>query len=174
MPFIEDKFATVRSPEGRAVFGKSSGGFGALTLAMHHPEIFAHCVSHSGDMGFDACYGADLLKLCAAVEKCGRSLPRFVAEFRRSRDKAGIDFGAINALGMDACYSPNPQSPCGFDVPVDRARESSAVWKRWEALDPVHAGARRRDPRASRPCGSTRGRRTSSSCISARAANPTP
>lgn len=142
--FIEDKFATVRSPEGRAVLGKSSGGFGALTLAMHHPEIFAHCVSHSGDMGFDACYGGDLLKLCAAAEKFGRSLPRLTAEFRRSRDKAGFDFGAINALGMSACYSPNPKSPVGFDVPVDlrTGERLPAVWKRWEALDPVHACAR--------------------------------
>ncbi|OGS40012.1 MAG: hypothetical protein A2506_02870 [Elusimicrobia bacterium RIFOXYD12_FULL_66_9] len=142
--FIEDKFATVRSPEGRAVFGKSSGGFGALTLAMNHPEIFAHCVSHSGDMGFEACYGGDLLKLCAAVEKFGRSMPRFLAEFRRSRDKAGFDHGSINALGMAACYSPNPKSPYGFDLPVDlrTGERIPAVWKRWEALDPVFACAR--------------------------------
>lgn len=142
--FIEDKFATVRRPEGRAVLGKSSGGFGALTLAMHHPEVFAHCVSHSGDMGFEACYGADLLKLCSAAEKCGRSMPRFLAEFLRSRDKAGFDHGAINALGMAACYSPNPKSPCGFDLPVDlrTGERIAAVWKRWEALDPVHACAK--------------------------------
>ncbi len=142
--FIEDKFATVRSPEGRAVFGKSSGGFGALTLAMHHPEVFAHCVSHSGDMGFTACYGGDLLKLCGAVEKCGRSMPRFLAEFRRSRDKVGFDHGAINALGMAACYSPNPKSPYGFDLPVDlrTGERVPAVWKRWDALDPVFACAK--------------------------------
>lgn len=139
--FMEDKFAAMRGPEGRAVLGKSSGGFGALTLAMRHPEVFGHCAGHSGDAGFDACYGGDLLKLCAALEKYGRSVPRYLAEFRRSRDKAGFDHGAMNALAMSACYSPNPASPFGFDIPMDArtGERVPAVWRRWEALDPVHA-----------------------------------
>ena len=139
--YIEDKFAVVRSPDGRAVLGTSSGGFGALTLAMRRPDVFGHCVSHSGDMGFEACYGGDFYKLCAALEKYGRSFSRFLAAFRNSRDKEGFDFGAINALAMAACYSPNPRSPFGFDLPVDliTGERLPEVWKRWEALDPVHS-----------------------------------
>jgi enterochelin esterase family protein len=142
--FIEDKFSTMRSPDGRAVFGSSSGGFGALTLGMRHPEVFGHVVSHSGDAGFDAGYGLDLLKLCVALEKYGGSAARFVAEFRAARDKSGFDFAAINAVAMAACYSPNPKSALGFDLPVDvrTGERIPAVWKRWEALDPVHACAR--------------------------------
>lgn len=142
--FIEDKFAAVRGPEGRALLGKSSGGFGALTLAMRRPEAFGHAVSHSGDMGFDACYLPDLRKLCAALDRFGGSPARLVAEFRRSRDKAGFDHAVINALAMSACYSPNPKSPLGFDLPVDpRTGELlPAVWRRWEALDPARACAR--------------------------------
>ncbi len=143
--FIEDKFAAMRGPAGRAVFGVSSGGFGALTLAMRHPEVFGHAVSHSGDMGFDACYHGDLLKLCAAVQARGGSPARFAAELRRTRDKSGFDFGAINALAMASCYSPNPRAPLGFDLPVDprTGERVPAVWKRWEAHDPVHACVRR-------------------------------
>lgn len=146
--FIEDKFAAMRGPEGRALLGSSSGGFGALTLAMRHPEVFGHAAAHSADLGFDAGYGVDLLKLCAALQKYGASAERFVTEFRRSRDKSGFDFAAVNAVAMAACYSPNPKSPLGFDLPVDprTGEKIPAVWKRWEALDPVnacvkHAGA---------------------------------
>jgi enterochelin esterase family protein len=146
--FIEDKFAAMRGPEGRAVLGSSSGGFGALTLAMRHPEVFGHAAAHSADLGFDAGYGPDLLKLCAALQKYGGSAAKFVAEFRRSRDKSGFDHSAINAIAMSACYSPNAKSPLGFDLPVDprTGEKIPAVWKRWEALDPVHACAKYAGP----------------------------
>jgi S-formylglutathione hydrolase FrmB len=142
--YIEDKFAVVSAPEGRALFGGSSGGFGALTLGMRHPDVFGHVASHSGDAGFEACYAGDFLKLCVAVEKYKGSLQRFVNEFRASRDKKGFGHETINVIGMSSCYSPNPKSPVGFDVPVDLRTGAMipAVWKRWEALDPVHACAR--------------------------------
>ena len=142
--FIEDKFAAHRVPEGRALFGGSSGGFGALTLGMRHPDVFGHVYSHSGDAGFEACYASDMLKLCVALEKFGGSLPKLVAAFRASRDKRGFDHHVINAIGMASCYSPNPKSPVGFDVPVDLRTGAAlpAVWKRWADLDPVNACVR--------------------------------
>jgi len=143
--FIEDKFAAVRGPEGRAVFGSSSGGYGALTLGMTHPETFGHVAAHSADAGFDACYAADFPKACAALQKYGGSPARFVAEFRAARDKTRFDHAVVNAIGMASCYSPNPKSALGFDLPFD-ARTGElvpAVWKKWEAHDPVHACVKR-------------------------------
>ncbi|MFI5345267.1 MAG: alpha/beta hydrolase [Elusimicrobiota bacterium] len=142
--FIEDKFAAVRGPEGRALFGSSSGGYGALMLGMRHPEVFGHVAAHSADLGFDACYGTDFPKVCAALQKYGGSVARFVAEFRAARDKSAFDHAAINAVAMAACYSPNPKSQLGFDFPVDvrTGEKIAAVWKRWEAHDPVHACAK--------------------------------
>lgn len=142
--YIEDKFAVLRAPEGRALFGGSSGGYGALMLGMRHPDVFGHVYSHSGDAGFEACYASDMLKLCVALEKYGGSLEKFVAAFRASRDKAGFSHDTINAIGMSSSYSPNPESRVGFDVPVDLRTGAllPAVWKRWEALDPVHACAK--------------------------------
>lgn len=142
--FIEDKFAAMRGPEGRALFGSSSGGFGAFTLAMRHPEVFAHAACHSGDAGFDACYATDFPKVCAALQKHGGSAAKFLAEFRAARDKTRFDHAVVNAIGMAACYSPNPKSPLGFDLPFDTRTGAliPAVWKRWEALDPVNAVAK--------------------------------
>ncbi len=142
--FIDDKHATVRHPEGRAVIGKSSGGFGALTLAMRHPEVFLHCVSHSGDMAFDACYVPDFYKTVAALGKHGGSPKKFLEAFRASREKEGFDHAAINSFAMAACYSPNESSPFGFDLPFDERTGEllPAVWKRWQALDPVNAAVK--------------------------------
>src|SRR5207253_7582250 len=97
--YIEDKFAAHRAPEGRALMGMSSGGYGALTLGMRHPDVFGHVLSHSGDVAFEACYAADMLKLCVAVEKHGGSLERLVADFRRSRAKPGFSHDTNNPLG---------------------------------------------------------------------------
>lgn len=38
---IDAGFRTIAEPRARAISGHSMGGFGALNLAMHHPEVFA-------------------------------------------------------------------------------------------------------------------------------------
>jgi enterochelin esterase family protein len=141
VPFIQDKFAVMDQAAGRAIFGTSSGGFGALTLGMRYPNTFGHVVSHSGDMGFDTCYQADFLKLCVTLQRYPRGLGQFLEEFRRARDKSAYDHSALNAVAMAACYTPNPKSPWGFDLPVDThtGEMIPSVWKRWQALDPVTA-----------------------------------
>jgi S-formylglutathione hydrolase FrmB len=45
-------FPTIRSRRGRAVAGLSMGGFGAMMLALKHPDVFAAAVSHSGAFYF--------------------------------------------------------------------------------------------------------------------------
>jgi enterochelin esterase family protein len=126
------------------VAGKSSGGYGALMLAMRHPEVFAHAASHSGDMLFEVCYGADIVKFVSALDSFGGSPERFLKEFRAARDKDSFDHAAINIMAMSACYSPNPKCRIGFDLPcdLDTAELIPEVWARWKSLDPVVAAAR--------------------------------
>jgi enterochelin esterase family protein len=40
---------------------------------------------------------------------------------------------------MSACYSPNPDSPCGFELPFElyTGRLRPDVWQRWLTLDPL-------------------------------------
>lgn len=141
VPYIDDKFPTMRDRKARAVMGKSSGGFGALHLSMKHPEVFGHAVSHSGDMLFDVGYAAEFPKFVAGLDKFGGSAEKWLAAFRASRDKEGFSHTAINMMAMASCYSPNPKSPLGFDLPCDlRTGEVlPKVWARWKDFDPVHA-----------------------------------
>lgn len=130
VPFIEDKLAVRRDAAGRAVMGKSSGGYGALMLAMRRPDVFAHAVSHSGDMLFEHCYLPDFPKFVSLLR--GRTAAALRKEFLESRAKDRYDHVIPNTLAMAACYS-NGELP--FD---ERTAElKPAVWRRWKALDPV-------------------------------------
>jgi len=145
VPYVDSKYRTIPRPEARAVLGKSSGGYGALVLAMLRPGVFGHAASHSGDMFFEVCYALDFPKCVNALARFGGSFRRFLAEFQAAPDKAGFPHELINAAGMSSCYSPNAKSPLGFDLPFDErtAELKAEVWKRWKALDPVELAPRR-------------------------------
>lgn len=143
--YIDHKYATVAAPEGRALFGKSSGGFGALSIVMRRPGVFAHAASHSGDMGFDLGYGADMPKYVTALGKFGDSPEKFLAAFRASNERESFDHSVVNMLAMASCYSPNPKAKLGFDLPFapKTGERDEAVWKRWLEFDPVEAAPKR-------------------------------
>jgi len=46
--WVDSTYRTIASREGRGIAGLSMGGFGALMLAMRHPDLFAVAASHSG------------------------------------------------------------------------------------------------------------------------------
>lgn len=46
--WVDHHYATIASRDGRAIAGLSMGGYGALMLAMRHPDVFAAAASHSG------------------------------------------------------------------------------------------------------------------------------
>ncbi|MBC5804227.1 MAG: enterochelin esterase, partial [Candidatus Eremiobacteraeota bacterium] len=50
--YVDEHYPTLAQEGGRAVVGKSSGGFGALYLAMHYPGTFAAFAAHSADSNF--------------------------------------------------------------------------------------------------------------------------
>ena len=60
--FIDDTFATIDSPSGRAIGGLSMGGYGAMKLGLKYPDIFGSIASHSGVLDIAASYreAADL------------------------------------------------------------------------------------------------------------------
>jgi S-formylglutathione hydrolase FrmB len=47
-PFIEARYRTRTDPGGRAIAGLSMGGFGAMSYAARHPDLFGFAASFSG------------------------------------------------------------------------------------------------------------------------------
>jgi poly(3-hydroxybutyrate) depolymerase len=70
LPAIEERFGCGGTGR-RGVFGKSSGGYGAMTHALRHSDVWSAAACHSGDMGFELCYLPDMpavLRALAGVE----------------------------------------------------------------------------------------------------------
>ena len=59
VPFIDGELRTLAAREHRGVFGKSSGGYGALLHAMKYPKCWGAAASHSGDAGFETLYAPE-------------------------------------------------------------------------------------------------------------------
>ncbi len=136
MPFVAARYRV----KGWGVFGKSSGGYGAIMLAMRHPGAFLAMADHSGDAGFELCYMPDFGAALDAFRDAGgpsRWLERFWADNNRHRRKW---MKPLNILAMAAHYSPNPSAPLGIDIPfdLDTGEIRPDVWERWRACDPVN------------------------------------
>ena len=138
-PWIDANYPTLAGR--RAVVGKSSGGFGALHLAMRHPGVFPVAASISGDCHFEYCYGPDTLACARGLIPFGGDPAKFLAEFEAKPSLDGDNHVVLNILAMSACYSPNVAAPLGFDLPMDprTGERIDAVWRRWLEFDPVLA-----------------------------------
>ncbi len=139
VPHIDRMYRTSAGPEGRGVFGKSSGGYGAIMLGLQHPDVFGAVACHSGDMAFDLAYRLDFPKFLNAIWQAG-GLEKWWIEFERKAKKEGRDFDAINILAMAAVYSPNPTAqplPIDFPFDLETCELKPEVWARWLECDPV-------------------------------------
>ncbi len=58
IPYIDSSFRTRPQREYRAISGLSMGGFGSLTLAMHHPDLFGSCAALSASARTDEMFTA--------------------------------------------------------------------------------------------------------------------
>lgn len=137
IPYIEAHYPALPGAASRAVFGRSSGGFGALRLAMDYPGSFAAVACHSGDMGFDLLYRRDLVDICYALARYSGDPEAYRAAVRSLPKLGGKDIHYLMLLGMAAFYSPKGKS--GYELPIDyySGELKLDVWERWAAHDPV-------------------------------------
>lgn len=135
---LDANYRTIAREGGRAVFGKSSGGFGALHLTLAYPGTFAAFASHSGDTYFRYAHLPSFPATQRALEQYG-SAEAFVSAFEAQAKKPPHLFSAIEMLGYAAAYSPAAARAFALDLPFDLAtgelRED--VFARWLAFDPV-------------------------------------
>lgn len=139
IPALDLRYRTIAEPASRALFGKSSGGFGALHLAMTVSGRFAAVACHAGDCGFDRVYLRDFPACCDVLARHGRDPAAFVRAFWRAGRPDGASFHAMMTLCLAASYSPAPGQPLNLALPFDLETcvVDEALWKRWLEFDPV-------------------------------------
>jgi len=147
IPFIDFKYRTIAKSRSRAVCGKSSGGYGAVTLAMKNPEVFGLMSSTAGDMYFEYCYQPEFAKILTGLENYGKgdnAIVNFIrTEINNNQPKPKYFFPIIESIAMSSCYSPNPdgfkKKGYSFDMPFDlnTGELDKKVFDKWLKHDPV-------------------------------------
>jgi S-formylglutathione hydrolase FrmB len=138
VPEIDRRFRTFATKESRAIGGASSGGFGALVLAMRHPDLFSAVASHAGDCYFELSILPDVPCAVRTLRRRG-GVDGFLQHFDHAVTKSADDFATIMMLAYAAAYSPDATRPRGVALPFDlgTGELDHAVWRRWKAWDPI-------------------------------------
>lgn len=145
VPYIDATYRTKGSAGHRGTVGKSSGGYGALVLAMRNPDVFGAVASHSGDMYFESCYKPFFWKGLNAINKHG-DLRGFLNAFDAMPKKEREAMEALTILvAMAMAYSGNPDGTYEMPVDVKTGEMRDAVWSRWLEWDPVYMAERHAD-----------------------------
>jgi len=144
VPWVDARYRTAPRADARGIAGFSMGGFGAIVLAMRHPEVFAAayalspcCLALAGDLGPDnpGWARAGELKspddLKSNPTSAEESFPTFVT-------------------ALAAALSPNPARPGLYvDLPFTPAggelRPQEPAYSAWKSRMPSHAAGGYRD-----------------------------
>ncbi|MBV9330973.1 MAG: enterochelin esterase [Alphaproteobacteria bacterium] len=147
VPAVETQFGCGGRGK-RGVFGKSSGGYGAMVHALLHADFWSAAASHSGDMGFELLFFPDFPRVLRALAKHGGSIEKWFAAFESAKKIKPDDTHILMDLAMAAEYDPDPSAFLGIRLPVDlhTCELIPERWANWEKWDPLvlakrHAGA---------------------------------
>jgi hypothetical protein len=139
VPELERRYRVRRGARHRAVYGKSSGGYGALVQGLRHGEQWGAVACHSGDIGFDLVYRHDLVRALDVLARHEGSIGAFLEHVRAAPGLGEHEMCGLMILAMAASYDPDPDAPFGIRLPLDprTAELDEAAWRRWLAHDPL-------------------------------------
>src|SRR5690348_11093989 len=123
----------------RGVFGKSSGGYGAIMHGLRHSDVWSAIACHSGDMGFELCYLPDMPAALRALASSENSIERWWQQLEDAKKHPDGAFKVFNVLAMAASYDPDPTQFLGMRLPVtlDTCEVIEERWANWRRHDPV-------------------------------------
>lgn len=142
VPLVEQHF--VCGGEGRrAVFGKSSGGYGALVHALLHADFWAAAAAHSGDVGFELMFHSAFPDVLRALARHDNSVETWLHSFEGKNKQKGDDLHVLLVLAMCASFDPAPELPFGVRLPVDMetCERLPERWQNWLNWDPLTLAA---------------------------------
>jgi S-formylglutathione hydrolase len=137
--YVDSHFRTLPQAESRGITGHSMGGFGALNIAMHNPDVFGAVYSMSPGL-FDEngltesfMFAQDsLIRDFVDYEAELASLP--LGNAKQRMFVAPEEF----SLAYGYAFAPNPdRHPPYFDYPYTETGgqlvRDEEIWKRWES-----------------------------------------
>jgi S-formylglutathione hydrolase len=134
---IDTNYRTIARSESRGIAGHSMGGYGAVTLAMKHPDVFSAvyalspcCLGMEGDLSSE---NPAWLKTIRLTSK----------EQLKAKPEALDQFFEIAFVAISAALSPNPdRSPFYVDFPYQeregRLQKNESVLAKWRSKMPLY------------------------------------
>lgn len=137
VPFVEKTFGCGGKGK-RGIFGKSSGGYGAMVHALLHPDFWSAAASHSGDMGFELLYRHEFVPVLRALAK-NPDMGEWVDKFWEAQKTKDSDIHIIMILAQAATFDPDPSARYGLRLPVtlDTCEIIPERWANWLKWDPL-------------------------------------
>lgn len=138
LPLVDARHRTIPRPEARAIVGRSSGGFGALRVALDRPGVFGAVGSHAGDGLFEVSLRPLFTPAAVALDRAG-GLGAFLARVEAGGPREPGEFEALMMVASAAAYAPDRGSPFSeADLPFDRwGVPRPDVWAHVLEHDPV-------------------------------------
>jgi S-formylglutathione hydrolase FrmB len=136
--YVDSAYRTIKDPAGRGIAGHSMGGFGALTLAMRHPDVYGAAYGLS-----PCCLG--LLGDITASNPAWRKALAVRSRSQLEADPQSYESFWVDAIvALSAAVSPDPaRKPLFVDFPyrmVDgKLVPDPATMARWRRTMPLHA-----------------------------------
>ena len=114
--FIDTKYRSISKPESRGIAGHSMGGYGAIKIAMKHPDVFL------------AVYGSSP---CCLTQNALDYPKRIIEETLSIKHWDDIDkskFSSRALLASSAAWSPNPTNPPFYaDLPFNITYDTISI-----------------------------------------------
>jgi len=144
VPFLSDHVNVIADRQGRGVFGKSSGGYGALVHAMYFPDTWGGVAAHAPDIGFEWVYRPEFPTAAAVLSACGGDPYRFLKNFWAKKNPGSPDYSTLLTLAMaasyDPCVGPGAGPESGIQLPFDlhTLEMDNERWGHWLRHDPLN------------------------------------
>jgi len=138
-PAVDARFATIPGRSGRGVAGRSSGGFGALRLAIDRPDAVSAVAAHAADAAFDVSLRPMLAPAATAFAQAG-GLEAFARDVPERGPQTGLEHEALFVLAALAAYCPAPDAPfphVALPFDPETMEMDPDGWARCVAADPL-------------------------------------
>ena len=118
--YIDSHYRTLAVPESRGIAGHSMGGYGAMKLAMKHPDIFSLVYSMSGTLEL-------------ALTFLDLSRDELIAATQVPTYSIWLDPYVRTLLSRAAAFAPNPAlGPVKGELPLDEnGTLIDSTWQKW-------------------------------------------
>lgn len=134
---VDANYRTIARAESRGIAGHSMGGYGAMTLAMKHPDVFSAVYALS-----PCCFGMEG-DFTAENPSWLKTIRLTSKEQLKTRPGSFDEFFQLAFVAIASAFSPNPErAPFYVDFPYQerdgQLEKNESTMARWRAKMPLY------------------------------------